>query len=779
MSSTHAAMKFSAPHALRQARGLARAGDNDAAEQAYRDILGRYPANRSALAELQALLASKIENPPQPALQAVVDLYRQRRLVEAQRHAALLLEDYPHGEILCHIAGSIEAGLGHYAGALALFDRAVALAPDYAEAHNGRGNALKDLGQMEAALAAYDTALRHMPGYAEAHLNRGIPLRHLGRTEDALESYDNALRLSKALPESWYNRANLLRDLSRHDEALASYDRAIALRPDYLDAHRRRADLLVALKRPTDAITSYLAAIQLAPSDAALYRQCGSILLLDLKQPVEALGCYDRALALDDQSADSHFNRGNALLDLDRTDEANAAHDRAILLRQGAAPPLANMLHRVAHACHWSPAAREAEHALAARENEAIPPFFMLPIADDPHRQLGWARQWSTRPGLPDVAAAIAPLAPPADGRIRLGYFSADFHNHATMLLMAGLFEQHDRTRFEVHCFSYGAEVSDMMRTRLTDAVEHFHAVGHLPDAAIAARARAAGIDIAVDLKGHTEHGRMGIFAQRAAPHQVAWLGYPGSSGAPFIDHIIADPIVIPASDRQYYSENILYLPHCYQVNDDRRAIPTSDAAPSRADCGLPETGFVFCSFNDNYKISPDVFDIWMRLLAQVDGSVLWLLAGNGWAPVRLRREAAARGIDPARLIFAPRLQPAEHLARHLHADLFLDTFNVNAHTTASDALWAGVPLVTRMGRSFAARVAGSLLHAVGLPELATENADAYEALALALARDPARLAEMKARLVAGRTAAPLFDTAGFTRDIEALYSGILADAAA
>jgi len=355
--------------------------------------------------------------------------------------------------------------------------------------------------------------------------------------------------------------------------------------------------------------------------------------------------------------------------------------------------------------------------------------------------------------------------------RIRLGYFSADLYHHATANLMAGLFEQHDRSCFEVIAFSFGPSKADAMRRRLEGAFDQFHDVGYLSDSGIAELATRIGIDIAIDLKGFTQHARSGIFAQRVAPLQVNYLGYPGTMAADYIDYLIADQDVIPSGHTAHYREKIVWLPHCYQVNDDRRAL--ADDTFNRRGAGLPEQGFVFCCFNNNWKITPAVFSLWMQLLQRVPGSVLWLLEDTPLAAANLRRAAAAHGIAAGRLVFAPRMSLDQHLARHRVADLFLDTLPYNAHTTASDALWAGLPVITRQGETFASRVAASLLKAVGLPELITASADAYLALALELANDAPRLAALHQKLADNRLVQPLFDTRLFARHIEAGYTAM------
>ncbi len=352
--------------------------------------------------------------------------------------------------------------------------------------------------------------------------------------------------------------------------------------------------------------------------------------------------------------------------------------------------------------------------------------------------------------------------------RLRIGYFSADFHNHATAYLIAELFESHDRNQFEIFAFSFGPTTQDKMQTRLEKSFDHFFDLSKQGDHEIAAKARELEIDIAIDLKGYTQDSRPEIFALRPAPLQVNYLGFPGTMAAPYIDYIIGDRVVTPTAHFNMYSEKVAQLAHSYQVNDSQRQI--AEQIPSRHQLGLPETGFVFCCFNNNFKITPDVFSLWMRLLSKVDSSVLWLFEGSHSVCHNLRLQAQKHAIDPERLIFAPRMELPEHLARHKQTDLFLDTFYYNAHTTASDALWAGLPVLTCLGNTFASRVAASLLKAIGLPELITHNHDEYEALALDLANHPEKISAIKHKLADNRLTQPLFNTALFRQQIESAY---------
>jgi predicted O-linked N-acetylglucosamine transferase (SPINDLY family) len=652
--------------------------------------------------------------------------------------------------------------------ALACLDQAVRMKPDFGEAHHNRGVILQHLGRVNEAVASYDCALRTRqdPG---TYYNRGNALLQLRRVEEAVASFERALKLAPNNVEALMNRGYALMHLDRPAEALPNYERVLKLKPGYAEAHVNRGRVLARLNRPQEALASYDTALQLKPDDAGPHNDRGHA-LMSLGQFGAACAGFERALQLRPDYAEAWHNRGLALVKLEQVPAAIASFDRAARLRPGHLAALSLKAYQQARICDWTTRAQDAEALHRGAGQAGAEPFLALALDDDPASQFArsraWAAQYRAAPPLPPCAAA-------RPEKLRVGYFSADFRDHAMMYLMAGLFERHDRARFEVHLFSFGAPAQDEMRQRAIAAADRFHDVSAHSDGEIVALARAEGIDIAVDLMGYTRGSRTEIFAGRAAPIQVSHLGYPGTMGAPFIDYVMADKCVLPENDRRFYSEQVIHLPHSYFPTDDGCAV--SPRRFSRAELGLPEQSFVFCCFNNSYKISPAEFDIWMRLLGRVEGSVLWLLRDNDLAAVHLGREAQARGIDPARLVFAGRAPHDEHLARHRCADLFLDTFNYNAHTTAVDALWAGLPLVTRPGRSFPARVAASLLQAIGLPELVTDSAEAYEQLALALATDSARLAAVTAKLAANRAAMPLFDTAQFTRDVESAYDKMYA----
>jgi protein O-GlcNAc transferase len=664
--------------------------------------------------------------------------------------------------------GTLLTALDRHDEALAAFDRALALKPDYAEALNNRGNVLSALDRHEEALASYEQALALKPDYAEAINNCGNVLAALDRNEEALTRFEQALALAPGYAVGWYNRGNALSALRRYEEALTCYDRALTLAPDYADANDNRGNALLRLNRHEEALASIEHALALNPESPGTHNNHGSVLSA-LKRHEAALAGYDRAIALKPDFADAHSNRGNTLKDLRRHEEARASFERALAIDPEHIDAAVGIAEVVISVCDWArtaPLADELRARVTAGE-PTVAPFTLLAYCDDPALHSECAKTF-VADRLPVKPKPLWNGPAARHDRIRVAYVSADFHRHATAYLIAELFELHDHARFEIVGVSLGRDDGSDMRRRLVQSFDQFHDVHARSDQEVARLLHGLEIDIAIDLKGHTGDSRLGIFAHRGAPIQASYLGYPGTIGADFIDYVMGDPVVTPLEHAPYYVEKIVQLPDCYQVNDRKRAIA---GRPNRQQVGLPPSGFVFCCFNNNYKITTPVFDVWMRLLKALPESVLWLLRDNVGAEANLRREAQARGVDPERLIFAGRSNLAEHLARHQLADLFLDTLPYNAHTTGSDALWAGVPIVTCLGNAFAGRVGASLLRSVGVPELVTTNFTDYEALALRLACEPALLAGFRQQIVRSLDTCPLFDTDRFRRHIEAAYT--------
>jgi predicted O-linked N-acetylglucosamine transferase (SPINDLY family) len=625
------------------------------------------------------------------------------------------------------------------------------------------------------ALAALDQAL--IPTYQAC----SPPYHYLAQLVGHFQS--GALEEAQALagqllathPQSHFllNLSGAIADaVGLRDMAIAAYHQALSIKPDYADAHFNLATAYEALGEHHKALGFYLRAIALHPDHAPALARLGW-LYTQRRDYDAAIAAFERALALDPAEISALDGLGESQSQKGLLGPAIATYERVIALAPEREDLRVALESVRALAGDWS-AHQDLEAVCAVGlSGQNVANFPLLGIDPDPARALIRAR--TAAAAIAREVGTVAPLTIPAqaaDRRIRVGYFSADFHDHATMFLMQGTFREHDRARFAIHAYSFGAIRSSDRRQALQGSVDSFNDVFDMSDAAITALARAHGLDLAVDLKGYTAHRRPRLFARRLAPVQAQWLGYPGTMGADFIDYIVADGVVIPAEAREHYSEAVIRLPGSYQPNDNQRVI--APLSSTRAEHGLPETGLVFCSFNQVWKISPKEFDVWMDLLRDVPGSVLWLFRSNPLAGSNLQREAAARGIAPERLVLAEPLEHAEHLARLRHADLFLDCFTYNAHTTASDALWAGVPVLTCAGRAFPARVAASLLVAAGLPELVTQSSQDYAALALALARDPARLTALRARLAVQRDACALFDTAAHTRALERAWAAIV-----
>ena len=635
---------------------------------------------------------------------------------------------------------------------------------------------LHQAGKLLRAEKEYKRYLAIHPGDADALMTFGVLRAQQGQHAAALALLSRAAELRPAAPAIQYNKGRALLELTRYEEAASCLARALELAPNRAEVHNNFANALRALGRLDEAVHHYREAIRIEPRHAEAYFNLG-VLLYDRDEVGAAADVLSAAAPLRPDDAEVHYFLGQALFRSGHPDEAISSFERTLAIDREHAGARSRIVYAKRQACKWDDMeVNEADLVrLIGRRGQARPhnqtraaPFAAIAVTGDPAVLLSCARSNAHLMTDRVKPMSISPGERRGRDRIRLAYVAGDYRAHATSYLIAGLIEGHDRAKFDVCGISFSPDDKSAMRRRMIGAFDRFVEVAHLEPHGIAKLMREMEIDIAIDLIGYNQLQRMEIFAWRPAPIQVNFLGFPGTSGAAFMDYIIADRHVIPGDQDAFFSEKVVRLPRCYQANDRQRIVASE--APSRADCGLPHEGLVLCCFNNTYKITPSVFSIWMRLLAAVPGSVLWLLDDNASATANLRSEARRRGVDPARLVFAPRIPAEEHLARHAHADLFLDSLPYNAHTTASDALWTGVPVITCMGESFASRVAASLLHAVDLPELITTSLDAYEALALELARTPERLGVLRARLRENRLTCALFDTDAFRRHIESAY---------
>jgi len=703
-----------------------------------------------------------------------IALREHNRHAEAEMALRDALELRPnHPPFLLELANAL-SGQGQPTAAMQALRAAIAADPAYALAHYNLGNLLREAGQLDEAVAAYEAAIRYKADYAESFYNLGVTLQKRGDSDRAIAAYRRAAELRPGHAGTFFNLGNELRNCNRLDEAIAAYHRAVAVKPGYAEANYNLGNLLRQLKRFDEAATAYRACLRAKPGYALATISLGRILRAQQKS-AEAEQLYTEALRREPNDTNLLERLADVLRDQGKSGAAHLVYERILALQPDHAEALAGFVHLKASLCDWrnrdadfEQLMRVTQRQIAAGERTALSSFATLSRPLTPGIQLSVAHTWAEetkRLASEDKRLLKFTFERPSKDRIRVAYVSSDFYNHATSHLIQGLFSRHDRSGFEIYAVSHGKNDGSSYRKRIEADSDRFIDVAAMTDRDAAQSIYDAGVDILVDLNGYTQNHRLGISALRPAPVIMTYLGFPGSSGADFIDYAIVDKIVVLRSEERFYSEKLVYLPNCYQVNDREQPI---DTAPiRRADCRLPEEGFVFCCFNNNYKLEPFIFDIWMRILKKVPGSVLWLLQLTPEFEGNIRREAGERGVDPDRIVFADKIGKARHLGRHRLADLFLDTRYYTAHTTCTDALWAGLPVLTCPGETFASRVSSSILLAAGLPELIAPDFGAYEARAVELAQRPAELQAFRESLAANRLTCPLFDTARFARNLE------------
>jgi protein O-GlcNAc transferase len=700
------------------------------------------------------------------ALNQAIAFHQRGALAEAERLYLSILSADPANFSALHMLGVARAQQGRSDEALAMIGAALKIAPGAADALVNYGNILGLMGRGQEALASYDKALAINPRDAGTLNNRGNVLRKLGRPGEAVQSYDRALALSPRDMEALYNRGNALWEAGRPCEALAGYDKALSLDPRHVGALNNRGLALWDIGRREEALASYGKALAFKPDFTEALNNRGGA-LVKLRRFDEALASYEQSLAAAPGNPGALMGRAGALLGLKRFGNALEGYKQAHAANPANAYALGGAFTASLNLCDWKQTAAMADTVRQgiARGDAVIPPFMLLGHSDDNSLQLQCARR-AIADRVPEIPPSIRSGAPWRHQKLRIGYISSDYCQHPVPALIVRLIELHDRSRFEIIGISTGLDDGSAIRTRVAKAFDRFHDIRGQSARAAAELLREQEIDILVDLNGHTEGDSFEILAHRACPLQVSYLGYPATTGADFIDYLIADPIVAPREHQPFFTEQIIHLPDSYFAT----SYDAVTAAPSRAEAGLPAQGFIFCCFNNSWKITQPMFGAWMRILGAVPGSLLWLLAANDGFRENLRRQAQALGIDPERLIFADRATPEKHLSRLGLADLMLDTLPYTGHMTTTDALWMGVPVVTLPGKSFASRVAASLLRAIGLPELVTDTLQSYEALALQLAMDPVLLRAARDNILRNRLEMPLFDTDRLRRHIEVAY---------
>ena len=723
-------------------------------------------------------------------LQQGVDAHKAGQVQEALRLYAAILKAQPKHPDANHNTGLLTVGIGKIKLALPFFKTALEANPSNAQfwyshivaliklqrlidakdlLNQAKSKGIKgaDFDQLEQRLNEANKALSIKPKNAEAYYNMGIVLQQQSNLKEAIEAYNKALSIKPDYAEAYNNMGNALQQQGKLEEAIEAYTKALSINPDYAEAYYNMGIAFKGQNKLEEAIEAYTKALAVKPDYADAYTMMGNAFKGQNKLE-EAIEAYTKALSIKPDYAEAYYNMGIVLQDQGKMEEAIEAYSKALSIKPDYEAARTANLYQQALICNWDSIAKDVNLIPELGTSEKhVPPFALLSLEDAPERHLIRSKRYA-KAKYPQKA--LPPKARPSKKpkRIRIGYFSTDFKEHPVAYLIAKVLEQHNRDQFEILGYSIYGSSSCMMRQRLKKSFDSFTDVQSMSDRDIALQARQDKIDIAVDLNGYTQYARTGIFAYRAAPIQISYLGYPGSMGAEFIDYIVADQHLIPAENQKHFSEKQIYLPNTYMPTDDSREL--SQKPMNRSDMGLPDDAFVFCCFNNNYKISPNEFDIWMRLLNKVENSVLWLRHSNQFSHINMRNEAQTRNVDPSRLVFADKIPMDEHLARQRLADLFVDTFAFNAHTTAAEALWAGLPVVTKVGLGFAARVAGSLLNEIGLPELITQTEKDYEALILELATNPTKLCKIKEKLATNRLTQPLFNTELYTKHLENGY---------
>jgi len=797
--------KFSVDNALTKANSLIKQGHIDEAKNMYQTILSNYPKNLRALKALQAIMSAKnntkSHQSAEQSINKLINFYNQGQFIDLISEAEYLLKVNPESYMIWNIKGAAQRALGHIDEALESFKQVVSLNPNYPEGLNNLGTILKDQGKFDEALDVYNQALIIKPDYTDCHYNMGIIFKEQGKFDEAVRAYNQALKINPRYAEAYNNKAVILKEQGDLDQALDNYEKALSINPKFYQALLNKSIVLRLQGKIDDAIDSYKKVLTLKPDTPEAFNDLG-IISIEQGDLNEALAMFQKALTLKPDFAEVYNNIGNVKIEQNDLNEALAMFQKALTISPYQHDPFNNIaniyqlqgkrresieacnkalaikpdfemarskkLYQQARLCDWDGIVNDRDHIpLLGTTKQSIDPFTLLALEDAPerHRKRSelFANDKLKQSPLPFDVKFISGSKP-----IRIGYFSADFKEHVVSRLIAPIIERHNRNDFEVYGYSIKQTQEDHLKKRLVQSFDVFRDVSQINDKQVAQLAREDKIDIAIDLNGYTQNARVKIFVYRAAPIQISYLGYPGTMGTNFMDYIIADHKLIPETSQLFYSEKPIYLPNTYMPGDNTCKIPAQSM--SREELGLPEDAFVFCVINNSYKITPQIFDIWTRLLKKVKGSVLWLLSPDDDVKLNLIKEASARGISADRLVFVNVKPYDQYIAQFSKADLFLDTFTYNAGATANHALWAGLPIVTKSGKSYTSRMATSMLDAVGLSELVTTTEKEYEELIINLATNPDKLYEIRERLSKNRLSEPLFDTELYIKHLEEGY---------
>lgn len=722
-----------------------------------------------------------------PSIQQIntlLELYKEKKFKDVEKVALNFNQEFPNHPFGFKILGLTLKHSGKLSESLIVNKKVLEITPKDHESHTNLGNTLCELGKLDEAETSHKKAISLKPDYAEAYYNLSITYEKLNRLDDAKIHLMQAIKLKSNFIEAYNNLGMVLLKTRNLNDAIKILNQALKINPNYYGVYTNLGNVLKELGELNKSISYHQKAISLNPDKAESYTNLGNV-LNELNKFKEAEVCYKKAISLKSNLADTYYNLAITCEELKKFNEAINYCQKALDIDFQFIDAEILLYDLLKNISDFNVENKLFDKLKLINLNEnTISPFVTLSWVDNSEIQYHVSKTWvSKKLELAKDKKRITEqknqfkdnynlVKTNTAKKIKVGFFGADFHEHAVMYLMAGLFSNYSKKEFEIYVFSYGHKKFGEYREKIKKNIDYFHDIAELSNEDIVTLVHKYNIEISIDLMTHTRYSRSNIFQYRLSPIQINYLGYPGTSGANFIDYIIADPIIIPKEQQKFYSEKIIYLPHTYQPNDNKRIIKKMNT--KRINLNLPEKSFVFCCFNQSYKISKKEFDIWMRIMNTVNNSVLWLLKSNMWAEQNLLEEAEKNGINSNRIIFAEKVSVSEHLARHKYADLFIDTFNYNAHTSASDALWAGLPVVTKIGNQFSARVAASLLTAIDMPELITKTDEDYEKLILKLANNPKTLQELKNKLFNNKLKTPLFDTkryvANFERGLKQAY---------
>jgi len=702
-------------------------------------------------------------------LNLAIQFIQSNRLNDAEILLNKILKIYPKNTDAFCFQSIVAAHKSEYRKALTWIEKSIQAAPNNSVAYVNKGNILKDLGRYSEAIICYDKAISIEPNFVDAISNKGNGLQDLGRYSEAIICYDKAISIEPNFSEGYKNRGNALQRLGKYEEAIVNYGSAIAIRPNFTLAWTNMGLAHHNLKNYDQSIYFHEKALELDLNCVEAWVNKGSS-LHEKYHYMNAIECFNNAIAINSNFLEAWVEKGNSTYKLGYYDEALACYQMALSLNKKVDFLLGKVIYTKQNMAYWDGIENETDRAITGilSGEKCIAPLIAISLIDLP--QLILKVSQNTIPKMEALKSLNYPVKKNLHQKIHIGYYSADFKSHPVSFLIAELIEIHDRSRFKVFAFSLmKSPPGDLMRARLVDGFDQFVDAEDMSHSEIASMSKSLEIDIAVDLGGHTEGGAIELFSHRLAPIQVNYLGYAGTSGAQYMDYMIADKTVIPTSSQQYYAEKIAYLPDTFMVDDSNRA-PSSKVF-SKLELGLPESGIIFCCFNSAYKFNKKTLESWARILLKVEGSVFWVSENNYFFKENLLKEFMNLGVNSERIIFAPKMDSmGDYMARYAVADLFLDTSPYNAHTTAIDSLKSGLPLITCLGKSFSGRVSASLLNAIKLPELVTSSMLEYESLAIDLATDPHKLEAIKKKLENNRMIAPLFNTPLFTRNLEGAY---------